>query len=207
MKKTPLPLHRLIWLRGSGRQACLSSSPLNQKKKQTSEGKRSARERGQADAYTKPFPAPSSVPTYVYIYLDGVDELELHDRFHLQLVLGHYPARDPPVGRDAEEVQFLGLVVALPVNLGRSSKSVVDVDVSWTRRGRGRVERFNHELSSQYAQPKLARYVIHSIYGYDPLRIMKAINREREVSQSYSLSVSTTQHTGARTTVTTKRGG
>ena len=59
---------------------------------------------------------PSSI---ISTHLDGVDELELHDRFHLQLVLRHHPARHPPVGRDAEEVQLLGLVVALPVNLGR----------------------------------------------------------------------------------------
>lgn len=56
----------------------------------------------------------------VIAHLDGVDELELHHRLHLELVFGHDPAGHPSVGGDAEEVELLGLVVTLPVHLCRS---------------------------------------------------------------------------------------
>eukprot|EP00975_Prorocentrum_lima_P010113 2155158-Prorocentrum_lima.AAC.1 len=41
------------------------------------------------------------------IILDRVDQLELHHWLHLQLILGHDPVGDQPVGRDAEEVKLL----------------------------------------------------------------------------------------------------
>lgn len=59
-------------------------------------------------------------------HLDSIDELELHDGLHLELVLRHNPAGDTAIRRYAEEVQLLRLVVALPVNLAPAERGKRD---------------------------------------------------------------------------------
>lgn len=75
-------------------------------------------------------------------HLDSVDELELHDGLHLELVLRHHPAGDTTIRRYAEEVQLLRLVVALPVNLARAERGKCDRGHGWCMAVRYNTERW-----------------------------------------------------------------